>query len=270
MYEQFLQQIGLSKEQALVYNALILRGLLPARLIIQKVGLKRGLVYKILDQLIEMGLIEKRDNIAKISLFCVTHPSSLNTIIEKRSQEIINARTSLDSITNKLVSDYNLMSGKPNVQFFEGVEGMKKVLEDSLSAQTEIYSYADIEAIQKYIPDINADYVKKRDKFNIKKKAILLDTPFARSFLKDYFTGVTDIRLIKTPTTPFQTVMQIYDNKVSYITLSDKEMIGVIIEDKHIYAMHRDLFEYTWGTAVKIGGEEGKKENLTDLLPVIV
>ena len=40
--------------------------------------------------------------------------------------------------------------------------------------------------------------------------------------------------------------MQIYDNKISYLTLSDKEMIGVIIEDKYIYKMHKDLFEYMW------------------------
>ena len=252
MYEQFLNQIGLTKEQSVVYQALIQGGLIPARGITQKVGIKRGLVYKVLEQLIEMGLAEKRDNVAKIALFSATHPNNLKNIIEKRNQEIKNAEVSLDSIMNKLTSDFNLVSGKPNVQFFEGMEGMKKVLEDSLSSQTEIYSYADIEAIQKYIPDINADYVRKREKFNIKKKAVLLDTPFARTFLKDYYKSVTDIRLIKTKSTPFQTVMQIYDNKVSYITLSDKEMIGVIIEDKHIYTMNRDLFDFNWELAQNI------------------
>ena len=169
MYEQFLNQIGLTKEQSVVYQALIQGGLIPARGITQKVGIKRGLVYKVLEQLIEMGLAEKRDNVAKIALFSATHPNNLKNIIEKRNQEIKNAEVSLDSIMNKLTSDFNLVSGKPNVQFFEGMEGMKKVLEDSLSSQTEIYSYADIEAIQKYIPDINADYVRKREKFNIIK-----------------------------------------------------------------------------------------------------
>lgn len=246
VYEQFLIQIGLTKEQANVYEVLVAGGLIPARSITQKTGIKRGMVYKVLDQLIEMGLIEKKDDISKIALFFPTHPNNLKKILEKREQEIKSVEISLNSVINKLSSDFNLISGKPNVQFFEGMEGMKKVLEDSLSAQTEIYSYADIEAIQKYIPDINADYVKKREKFNIKKKAILLDTPFARTFLKDYYKNVTDLRLIKTVASPFQTIMQMYDNKVSYITLSEKEMIGVIIEDKHISTMHKDLFEHTW------------------------
>lgn len=246
IYEQFLIQIGLSKEQANVYEALISGGLIPARSITQKTGIKRGMVYKTLEQLIEMGLVEKKENVSKIALFLPLHPNTLRKILEKKDQEIKAVEMSLNSVINKLSSDFNLISGKPNVQFFEGIDGMKKVLEDSLSAQTEIYSYADIEAIQKYIPDVNADYVKKREKFNIKKKAILLDTPFARNFVKDYYKIVTDIKFIDTKTTPFHTIMQIYDNKVSYITLSEKEMIGIIIEDKHIYTMHKDLFEYTW------------------------
>lgn len=256
LYEQFLIQIGLSKEQANVYEALVTGGLIPARSITQKTGIKRGMVYKTLDQLMNMGLVEKKEDISKIALFFPTHPNNLRKILEKREQEIKSVELSLNSVINKISSDFNLISGKPNVQFFEGMEGMKKVLEDSLSAQTEIYSYADIEAIQKYIPDINADYVKKREKFNIKKKAILLDTPFSRNFVKDYYKDVTDIRFINTQTTPFNTIVQIYDNKVSYITLSEKEMIGVIIEDKHIYTMHRDLFEYNWKSAEEINQKQ--------------
>lgn len=252
-YEQFLIQLGLSKEQAIVYEALIQSGLIPARSITQKTGIKRGMVYKTLEQLIELGLVEKKDNVGKITLFLPAHPNTLRTILEKKNEEVKAVEITLNSVINKLSSDYNLISGRPNVQFFEGLEGMKKVLEDSLSAQTEIYSYADIEIVQKYIPDINAEYVKKREKFNVKKKAILLDTPFSRDFLKDYYKNVTDIKLIKIKSTSFHTVMQIYDNKVSYITLTEKEMIGVIIEDKHIYNMHKDLFEFTWETSNDLG-----------------
>lgn len=253
MNNQFLEQIGLSKDQASVYEAIIIAGTIPARVICQKVGLKRGLTYKVIDQLIGLGLIEKREENGKITLFRSTHPSKLNEILEKRQQEVKNAEISLNSVLPSLVSNYNLTAGKPNVQFFEGMEGVKKVLDDSLSAQNEIYSYADIESIEKYIHSINEEYVKKRDKFNIKKKAILLDTPFARQFLKDYHRQITDIRLIKNDDQPFHTVMQMYDNKISYITLSDKEMIGVIVEDPHIFAMHKYLFEFSWNKAEILG-----------------
>jgi hypothetical protein len=124
---------------------------------------------------------------------------------------------------------------------------MTRVLEDSLTSKTEIYSYADIEAIQKYIPTVNKKYVKKRNDLKLKKKGIALDTPFTRKFLKDYYPGITETKLIDTKDAPdFQTVMQIYDGKISYLTLSEKKKMGVIIEDRHIYNMHKYLFEYLW------------------------
>ncbi len=168
MYEQFLTQTGLTKEQATVYQNLIKEGFLLARKIALNTGLKRGLVYKTLEQLVDMGLVEKREDLGKIAIFHATHPSKLKELLGKREQELKTAETSLQGIMNQLVSDYNLFSGKPNVQFFEGVEGIKKVLEDSLSTQTEIYTYADVESIEKYISTINKEYVTKREKFNIK------------------------------------------------------------------------------------------------------
>ena len=132
------------------------------------------------------------------------------------------------------------------MQFFEGMDGIKKILDDSLASKTEIYSYADIESINKYIPDLNREYVAKRERLKIKKRGIVLDTPFNREFLSSYHKKVTETKFIKLSTPPFQTVMQIYDNKISYLTLDVKKIVGAIITDPHIYQMHKSLFEYLW------------------------
>jgi hypothetical protein len=44
----------------------------------------------------------------------------------------------------------------------------------------------------------------------------------------------------------FQSVMQIYDNKVSYITLTDDYLVGIIITDQYIADTHKYLFESLW------------------------
>ena len=46
--------------------------------------------------------------------------------------------------------------------------------------------------------------------------------------------------------------MQIYDGKISYISLSEGQMIGTIIEDQAIYKMHKALFDFTWSRAENI------------------
>ena len=74
----------------------------------------------------------------------------------------------------------------------------------------------------------------------------MIDTPFARKYLTNYFLEITDTKLIKYDAPPFQNIIQIYDNKISYITLNEKFMIGIIISDKSIYETHKYLFEFMW------------------------
>ncbi len=252
-YEKFLGELGLNKEQSLVYESLLKNGLMPARVVAQKSGVKRSLAYKILEQLISLGLVEKRDNIGKITLFFPAHPGKLREFLQKREEAIKTAEASLGGIMGKMVSDFNLLSGKPNVQFYEGPEGMKKVLEDSLSAESEIYSYSDVISVQQYIPTLNTEYMAKRTKFNVKKKILFFDSKEARALLpKIYKPDITEYKFIPFKTEPPHTVMQMYDKKVSYITLAKEQMIGVIIEDANIYSLHKYLFEHQWSTSPEL------------------
>jgi len=246
--ERILIDAGLSEEQAIVYQALLEKGPQKASSLATWTGIKRSLVYKILSQLDHMGLVETKGGEGTVAIFSPNHPSLLMHIFEQKEKEMAMTKDILNSGLGQLTSKYNLLAGKPNVQFFEGLEGVKKVLEDTLTApkDTEIYSYADIEAILKYIPKINEEYSNKRENLVIKKRGLVLDTPKAREVIKNYHTEVTETRFIKTPISEFETVIQIYDNKISYITLKQESMIGVIIEDPSIYKIHKALFENLW------------------------
>jgi sugar-specific transcriptional regulator TrmB len=247
MYEQTLIQSGLDKEQALVYEALLKHGQMSAGAVHKVVPLKRGLVYKVLDELAALGLAEKKQEAGKVTQFMLAHPLTLKELAEKREQEAKDAKMALEGVLPSLVSDFNLVSGKPGVQFFEGLDGVQTVLNDSLTAKGEIYSYADIETIAKNIEDINRRYVARRERLGINKKGIILDTPFTREYLKEYHRLVTDVKFIKLDgAAPFQSIMQMYDGKISYITLAEDAKIGVIIEDQYLYTMHKYLFEYLW------------------------
>lgn len=246
-YKNELLKLGLNTNQALVYELLIKNGSMRASRLSGLVGkaLSRPMVYALLDELLEAGLVEKEE-IDGVTRFSPAHPSALQSFVE-RERATADAKSAVASLLiPKIVSDYNLTGAKPGVRFFEGDHGMRMVLEDSLTAKTEVYSYADLESIQKYIPDINTEYVNKRERLSIKKKGLVPDSPFNRKILMDYHKQVTDARLLCCKVEPFKTVMQIYDNKVSYLTLGTDQKIGVIIEDPHIYAMHKYLFEHLW------------------------
>ncbi|MFZ2970089.1 MAG: helix-turn-helix domain-containing protein [Minisyncoccia bacterium] len=253
MYKDIFTSINLSPGESIVYEYLLKNGESPAGEIIKKTPLKRGMVYKILDGLVDKGLAIEKTSIPskkqgrrKISHFLPNHPEKLREFIENEKKKLDKAKNSLEANMPALISDFNLASGKPGVRFFEGIEGIKKVLSDSLTTKEIIYSFADLEAVVKYIDKINQEYVNKRDALNIRKKVIFIDSPFARNYLKDYHRDTTFMKFIDYKLYPFNSVMQIYDGKVSYITLSEKSKIGVLIEDKNIYQLHKSIFEYTW------------------------
>ncbi len=252
MYAKILQQIGLNEKEAIVYETLLETGPIEAReilkLVLPKMKTTRSNLYNILTTLKQNGLLVEKVKKGK-NLFEAESPTKLLNVLEAAVQKTNQAQQNLAMALPELTSLYNLTTQKPVVQFYEGIEGLKKVLADSLTAKQMIYAYSDIESIIKYFDEINRDYVKKREALGIKKRSIMVDSEFARNYMKDYHRNTTDTRFIDGKLYPFHSVMQIYDGKISYITLSDKSIIGVIIKDQTIHQMHKSIFEYTWSTA---------------------
>ncbi|MCK9379116.1 MAG: hypothetical protein M0P97_03145, partial [Candidatus Moranbacteria bacterium] len=116
------------------------------------------------------------------------------------------------------------------------------------ASRTEIYTYADMEEVDRHIKKINTEYAKKRNRLKIGKKVLLVDSGYTKEILQSYQKANLDVRFVKN-VPHFATIMQIYDNKVSYVTLEEKRMIGVIIQDPNIYSMHKILFENMWENA---------------------
>lgn len=249
-YTKLLKTIGLTPVQSEIINYLLETNQEKASIIAKKINRPRGVVYNSLDELLKLKLIIKKDASNQVSTFALEHPSKINKIFEQHKEELNQKKEAFESTLPSMISTYNLAHNKPGIEFYEGILGVKRVINDTLTSQTEIYTYTDVEKLNKYIKDINAEYAKKRDQLKIVKKALLVDSPYTKEFLKTYPKTNLNIRFIK-DIPYFTTIMQIYDNKISYVTLTDDNMLGVIIQDKHIYEMHKTLFENTWKKAIQ-------------------
>lgn len=255
MVLEFIEDIksaGITTEEAAVYEILLRGGALTASQILKflpaEMIISRSVIYRVLDDLIQLDLIEKHDAPGAVARFSAKHPSQLTKVIEAERAKYELAKEHLATTTGQLSSLFNLIAGKPGVQFYEGKDGLWEVLLDSLTATEEILTYADLEAIDKYIPDLNAEYSTLREDKQVRKRGLVIESPQARRFLSSYTGNVTHTKLIKSEATPvsFNTVMQIYDNKISYLTLTDVYLVGVIITDQHIANTHKYLFESLW------------------------
>ncbi len=246
MYKQIILKANLTPAQAEIMEFLYLHKNSRASVIAKKINRSRAIVYKELEVLEKLNLVEKYDTKNKVSIFNATHPDNLQELFKQREKELKKDQELFNATLPQLISDFKLKHSQPGIKFFEGINGIEQVLNDTLKTKTTILSYADLEAINKYLPEVNKKYAKKREKYGIKKRGIVIDTPFVHKFLKNYFSEITETHLISEKLFPFGSIMQIYDNKISYISLSDENLIGIIIEDQNIATMHRSLFELTW------------------------
>ncbi|MFA6251213.1 MAG: helix-turn-helix domain-containing protein [Candidatus Paceibacterota bacterium] len=251
METNILVELGLTEDEAKIYNVLLEGGFMPARTVAIRASLGRPLSYKILDDLIKKNVVEKKETGGKIALFAPVHPRELEKLLDKKKEEIENTKKTLDESLGQMISKYNLFIGKPNVQFFEGKEGALKVAMDSLSSTTDICSFIDTDVLLEVYPELNKEYVSKRLKNNVKKKIISTDSKIVREIAKTDDKNLTEQRIVKQKI-HFATIVMIYDNKVSFITLDPKRNIGIIVEDPDIYKTNQAIFDYIWETAEKL------------------
>ncbi len=247
-YTKLLKNIGLTTVQSEIIDYLLNVDKEKASIIAKKINRPRGVVYNSLDELLELKLINKKDASNQVSTFSLEHPGKLNKLFEQYESELKQKKNAFESVLPNMISSYNLSHNKPGVRFYEGVEGIKKVIWDTLTSKTDIYTFADLEKIDEFIKDINTAYAKKRDKLSVMKKIIFPDSDYTHQKLPDYQTTNLNIKFIE-DISNFSTIVEIYDNKVSFITLSNTKMIGIIIQDHNIYQIHKDLFENIWKNA---------------------
>jgi len=246
-----LLKAGLTATQADTFAYLLEFGEQKASIVAKKIQRPRGVAYKALDELLELELVEKIEKSGKIATFRPIHPAKLEKFFENKEKQAKKDKEQFFASLPDLVSLYNLSTQKPGVTYFEGDEGIIKILEDGLTSNTDIYMYGDVDTSMKYASEINKLYGEKRKKVGIKKKTLVPDTPFARKYLKEYNTEITEVRFMPKEFFPFPTssTLEIYDGKLSYLTIDEKTKIGVLLHDRNIFILHKQLFEFAWSQA---------------------
>ncbi len=247
-----LELLGLSSREAHIYKVLLNNGFTKAGNIPRYVKMKRGIVYKVLEDLIEKGFVEKHGGDTTVARYAPLSPEKLHIFVEKQEDKLREQKEIYNSIYGNLKSQFNLLSGKPSVQYFEGEKGVEEILKDTLYSSEEIYTYADVDAVEKYFPKINEKHTKERKEHKIKKRILVANNKKGEKALKNSKKDeLTEIRIIDKKYFPFGGVAEIYDNKILYITISNLGISGVLVEDKQIAQMHKYIFEALWEKSKK-------------------
>lgn len=247
-YLENLKKLGLTSDQAKIYEILISANLLPARLVAQKSGIGRELSYVVLKQLEGLGLAERLTQ-GKIILFRARHPRNIKTLLEEKRNLVVEAEASYKEAIAHMVSDFNVSQSKPFIRFYEGEEGLQKTYDHILKYAKEvrvIRSLYDHEH-QNLRKMVTAQLEKQANK-GIRSFVLSPHLPHMRpeKLSHNLERKITRKVIPKEKfTMPSQVI--IYNDTVS-ITSMKKDMITTIIESADIAATFRNLFQYMWDT----------------------
>lgn len=245
MQLEILKNIGLTEGEIAVYSSLLDNGALPASRIIEITGLKKGDCYNKLYDLIEKGLVEEFEQ-NKVKNFRLTHPGKIESYIEHKKKHADAAHKEISAVLPFIISSYNLSYHQPGVRVFEGREAIDILFRDSLNAKSEILAYIDFESINKHLGRRAYWYTKNRIKLGINKYNLVFDSDYNRNYIKKHPLDHTFERVVDLGDEMRAISLQIYDNKIVYHNLDPQATIGVIIEDKIMANLQRQIWRWMW------------------------
>lgn len=235
-----LQQYGLSEKEAKVYLTTLQLGSAPGSSIARNAKENRATVYTILKELQKRWIANevKKDS---VTFFSVISPELLlreledkyNSFREKLPEFLVLAET---------------FGNKPKVQFFEWIEGVKKMYEDLLSSQTEICSFLGIEQSNKdLLHYLSKEFLLRRIRNDISARVILSDTETNRKYAGIDQKAKKQSIVINQPGFSLDGEINIYGpNKISIALMTDTEMSGIIISSEKLYSTLKNIFDLVW------------------------
>lgn len=235
--QSILEDIGLSEKETKIYLALLeLKEALPST-ISKKSGTKRPTTYLILDELLKKGLASK----VKKQGYYYFQATTPHNLLEDEYRKYHN----LEQALPELLKLHEIYSVKPQVSYFEGKEGLIRIMEDTLTTKTDLLCWADVSlATETVLKDYYPSYVKKKVQRGIWLRGIFCSDKAAEEFQKKSKEELREVYLIPKKDFPFKNEINIYDDKVAIISHEDK--IGVIIQNKNIADTQRAIFEFAF------------------------
>lgn len=254
-FETLLLDAGLSPKESRVYQVLLEKGTLSAPEIVKASGLKKGITYTVLHKLATEELVLEFERDGKLC-YQPTDPRKLKDMIErhKRSMEDVSSR--VDALLPELQSTYKLSVGKPTVQYFEGIDGLKTVFSDIFRPKKEpIYGAVDLEQVDSVLTGaVDTSFIPNRLKNKLEVYCVFNDTPHGRALHTKDEKELRHSLLLDTEKYPLPADIESYEDKLALMSFKKGDFIGMIIHNEDFSITVRSLLRFLFDHASECPG----------------
>jgi len=250
-YGKLMEQLGFKKNEIQFYFALLEMGRARVRDIAQKAGIHRVNAYATLESLLKKGLVTQ-EFLAKGShsrLITPVKPTHLIELARDAQKKATRLHWGFEDALPELEALCNIEGFRPKVKFFEGIEGMKAVYEDTLKEGKEIMAFTGWEELErvKSFREYMEVYPKERAQRGIGIRILCKPSDISAYWETRKKEELREQRYLPEEY-QIGTEINIYGDKIGILSFK-QEQIGIIIESKEIAYTLRMAFELIWATA---------------------
>jgi len=236
-YASALRDFGLSENEVAVYVTLLMLGEAGAHEVAKNAGIRRTTAYHILEGLAQKGLVSMADKEA-IRCFQATSPVQLVEMAEDKAKR-------LREILPQLAAFSSVVRRKPRVQVYDGMKGIKAILDDILNAGGPISLYGDLAPLQTALRYHFPQFIIRRVKRNIPIRIVGRKEPLDDELLK---TAKAEFRehVFLPDDCGLPSTVFIYGEKVAVLSLKTEPHYGIVIDDKDFHKTQKEIFDLLW------------------------
>ncbi|MCX6713936.1 MAG: hypothetical protein NTV48_02420 [Candidatus Vogelbacteria bacterium] len=234
---KILGDAGFTEKESSVYLALLELGAGDVSDIAKRSGLKRSIIYVILEGLIKRGYASELPN-KKINTYQASDPTIILNQLKVTTKNFADFLSMFRTLRNR-------GQKKPKISYLDSLEGILNIYEEMCHSEKPFFmtSYSKID---KYWPGTSARWIRNYEKgfYRLKGKHLLpaeeIDTEIGKKLLKsDQQVRILD-RLNRSDMD-----FTLFDNKLA-ITSFEKEPFMILIESETLTKSMLPIFEIAW------------------------
>jgi sugar-specific transcriptional regulator TrmB len=236
-----LEKLGLNKNEAKVYYALLKAGKSSAADLVKQLGIHRNIVYDNLEKIIAKGLASYIIEESK-KVFISQEPTAILDFLDKKEEEIRKEKKLAKEMIEKIKKVQGDSSLGKEAEIYRGVKGMKKVLSEILKAKENLVLGMTNKSSEllgetywkNYNTKIKADKIRER---------MLLNSDFNDVYSFEKNTR-TEVRVLPKDFNQLTETI-LFEGKIAIFIYSDKPL-AILIRDKALYDSYLIQFEFLW------------------------
>lgn len=250
--------MGFDEKEAKLYLALLELGEAGVQEIARKSGLKRTTVYHILEALKIRGIVSLAKK-GKKTLFVAEDPRSIGEDIKEKEAIF---KKSLP----QLLSMANILEKKPQIRYFEGLQGIKEAYRHELSFGDSEHLTWWSESYEIFGQDFFYDYyMPQRLERKIWVRAIAPKNEYTMKMKGEEAEQLRKMKLFETEEFNMELEISLYGEKIISVK-SFNEEFALIIESRALFNTLKTIFELQWKTLPEISVDK-KVDKETENIP---